>query len=322
MGCWKRPEDVVSTLPFSTNCKCVQRWYAAFKCRWSRWSISPASPQGSHPDLHPLAIRAHVAMVAQKFPHTLNPALCRTQKPTKMSDLINGLGVVVDALETHGGMGRIYALRDSTKVLKVADVHRSWCKYEARNYGILERNCLPCARMIAHAMRPLDGTEYTVTVLERLEFTATAFLRSAGRFREPPAVIAELFEAMLRRLRKSNLVYGDLSPDNIMFRHLGNDRYELALVDPQFLVPLAAFERGMTTSKAVAFDRIYLALKIQNIGVRDPAVRGFTDAICEALLGYLPPSAASQKWIQIEAPVGLFVAYDIQGRASQLENLP
>jgi hypothetical protein len=229
-----------------------------------------------------------------------------------MAALVRGLGVAVDAFETHGGMGCIYALRDPTKVLKIADVGRSWCRYEPRNYDILQRHHIPCATLHAFHSRVADGTEYVVSVLERLEFTATAFLRAAGRLREPPEPIAELFEAMLGVLASSNLVYGDLSPDNIMFRKLPHHRYELALVDPQFLAPLPAFEQGMTTKKARHFDRIYLALKIQNIGVRDPVVRVFTERICTALLGYLPRHDVSKYWIEHEAPVGLFVAYDIQ----------
>jgi hypothetical protein len=225
--------------------------------------------------------------------------------------LVTGLGIGVQTMETHGGMGRIYALRDSSKVLKIADVDRSWCAYEPRNYEILREKGISCALVYGDWTRTLDNKTYMLTVLERLEFTMTALIRAAGRLRQNPSSLSKILKSVLVVLKRANLAYGDLSPDNIMFRKVGQDTYELALVDPQFMVPLDAFKRKMTPEKGEHFDTTYLALKVQTIGILDPAVRKFTDTICRDILGYVPPQEKTRGWLVRDAPIGLFIAYDV-----------
>jgi hypothetical protein len=257
-----------------------------------------------------------------------------------LSELVSGLRVAVDMLETHGGMGRIYALKDPSRVLKVADLKTSWCRYEPMNYRTLEANNIPCATMYADCRRPLDNTVFVLMVLERLEFTMTALIRAAGRTKQDPRKISVILKSVLRMLKNANLAYGDLSPENIMFRRCSPESssdsasgstsasasgststptnlFEIALVDPQFVVPLDAFQRGMTVKKADAFDTTYLALKIQIIGILDPPIRKFAESICADILGYVPTEQQTRHWLVYDAPVGLFVAYDILFRRNR-----
>lgn len=311
MGCWGHDREIhESTLPFSTKCKKYQRWYASFRSKWWAWSVAPAAPYVSD-DCIQIHILPHVFMSAQSFPHTMNPGTCRTHVPQAiLSELTQGLEVSVQSLETHGGMGRIYALTDPTKVLKIADVDRSWCAYEPQNYALLEQKGLPCAVMHSHCIRSVKQT-YVLTVLERLDITMTALIRAAGRLRQDPLMISRVMKSMLCRLKEANVAYGDLSPDNIMCRYVDNDTYELALIDPQFMVPLDVFKRAMTPEKAEHFDTTYLALKIQSIGLLDPRVRNFTEIICKDILGYVPPPTKTREWLIHDAPIGLYLAYDV-----------
>ena len=304
-----------TTLPFPTRCIFIQRWFAAFKSRWAGWHASVFPSAGAVTQAHARRLQLHLepslVALSQGFPHTLNLSSCRTQKPTNLAELTKGLHVTAHALETHGGMGRIYALEDPDKVLKVADVRRSWCKYEPPNYELLKARGIPHAHVFATDTRRLDDTAFVVCVLERLDFTMTAFLRAAGRLKYPSKQVVHLLLTLLDLLSTSDLAYCDLSPDNIMFRHLGDGDYAVALIDPQFLVTLPEYRAAMTPHKADAFDRTYLALKIQAVGILDPPVHKFTNAVCDGILGHVPLEKHTRRWLVYDAPVGLFMAYDI-----------
>jgi hypothetical protein len=236
-----------------------------------------------------------------------------------LSELVSELRVAVDMLETHGGMGRIYALKDPSRVLKVADLKTSWCRYEPGNYRTLEANNIPCATMYADCRRPLDNTVFVLMILERLEFTMTALIRAAGRAKEDPRKISIILKSLLRMLKNANLAYGDLSPENIMFRRCSSESSSdsasasgcTSSPTNLFEIALDAFQRGMTVKKADAFDTTYLALKIQIIGILDPPIRKFAESICADILGYVPTEQQTRHWLVYDAPVGLFVAYDI-----------
>lgn len=307
-------ELLTTTLPFPTKCHVLQRWYAAFKSQWSRWhrSVFPRpQQQQAHPKKLNMVITydelVRMSLLAKKH----STAVCRT-KAVDVMRLTKGMrGVHVVKLETHGGMGRIYALEDPTKLLKVADLRRSWCKYEAQNYQVLTKVGLPCAKVWASHTQMLDNDVYIVTVIERLDFTLSSYIRAAGRLNKPPKHIIGLLVTLLDALDSHKIVFGDLSPDNIMFRNDDDDRYSLVLIDPQFAVPAAEFQKKMPEEKAKAFDKTYLALKIQAIGFSDPPVHRFADAVCAGILGHTPLEKHTRRWLMHEAPVGLFMAYDI-----------
>ncbi len=303
-----------TTLSFPTRCARCQRWYAAFKVKWARWDASVFSNRAPTPvekkDINvPDSLRDEVL----RFPHTLNLSQCRTSTPANLNSIARGVDVRIETLETHGGMGRIYTLTDSTRILKIADIRTSWSKYEPANYKTLEARGVPCAKVYASATPTIGPTAYVVMVLERLEFTMTAFIRAVGRnpHRFTAGAVAAMLCGILDMLHKQQIVFGDLSPDNIMFRAVGASTYELALIDPQFLVPRDDFTRVMGAVRGEAFDTTYLALKVQAIGLLDPAVRKFTDAVCADVLGHVPPEKHTRKWLLNEAPVALFIAYDI-----------
>lgn len=313
------PDDMLTTttLPFPTRCRACQRWYVAFQTRCKSWhrSVFPNQNQIDHnafgdnvPESWVVRVPTKIRQFALEFPHTMNTLQCRTQPPARFEELVRGIGIDVEALETHGGMGRIYGLRDATKILKIGDVRTGWCKFEHQNYQRLEAMRLPCPHVYHAEIRTVDGVPYFVAVLERLEFTLTAFIRAIGRRGGDPKIVVNIVLQLLRALRHHGLVYADLSPDNIMFRALQNDQYEIAFIDPQFLVNLTDFST-IGATKARAFDTIYAALKIQAIGLLDPDVRKFTNAITKGILGHVPPEKRTRYWLMNEAPVGLFIAY-------------
>ena len=315
---------LTTTLPFPTRCTTCRRWYAAFKARFARWNktvfsnkvLSSDTPAPDHIDIPP-----YLLDVILGFPHTMiHAAQCRTKPPPALRQLLAGLDVKVEALETHGGMGRIYTLRDPAKILKVADIRTSWCKYEPANYALLKSRGIPCAHLdfattrTVHVPGVAIDAAYVVMAMERLDCTLTACIRAMARLPDParsPAHIAAILQRVLDTLAANGLVYGDLSPDNIMFRSVGGTRYELALIDPQFVVPLDAFKAAMGAARALAFDTTYLALKVQAIGLLDPVVAKFADAVCAHILGHTPLEKHTRRWLLHEAPVALFLAYDI-----------
>ena len=213
-------------------------------------------------------------------------------------------------------MGRIYALKDPDKVLKVADVARGWCKYERSNYLVLQTLNIPCVKVYTSVFRRIDSTVYMLTIMERLEFTMTAFIRAAGRSNVNPKGVTTVLKTLLDLLQKHDIVYGDLSPDNIMFRRLDDSEFQITLIDPQFMVSQVDFAHVMSDVKAKAFDTTYLALKVQAIGMIDHAVHKFTDAVCAGILGHVPLEKYTKRWLTHEAPVGLFMAYDILRKKS------
>jgi serine/threonine protein kinase len=217
------------------------------------------------------------------------------------------MGITIESFETHGGMGRIYTLTDPEKLLKIADIRRSWCAFEPSNYAILRHQEIPCAKVYATDTR--HG--YMICVLERLEFTLTAYIQAVNKTVKNAKWIVGFIHSVLDMLRKNNLVYCDLSPDNIMFRSLGNGNFTMALIDPQFLVPLDKFRHVMRPKKADSFDTTYVALKIHSLGFLDPSVHKFTETICGGILGHVPLEKHTTRWLTHDAPVGLFMAYDI-----------
>lgn len=303
-----------TTLPFPTKCRCYQRMYASVRARCARWhaSVFPATTTVA-PGEQSCRVRIDAAIMTRALAFSkpvINLERCRTKVPRVLvAELTREFeDVTIASLETHGGMGRIYTLTDPGRVLKIADVRTSWCAYERDNYRALERAGIPCAR-VSHAL--LDQ-QYVVMVLERLECTLTAFIRASARAGGDPGVVVALVSALLARLRGAGLVFGDLSPDNIMFRRVSPWAfYEPVLIDPQFLVPMPDFRRVMGAVRGGAFDTTYVALKIQNIGMADAAVQAYTDAVCAGLIGHVPLVKHTRKWLLYEAPVGLFMAYDI-----------
>ena len=309
-----------TTISFPTRCARCQRWYAAFKVKWMRWDASVFSNRAQTPvEKHEIVVPDSLRDAVLRFPHTLNLSQCRTSTPENLNSIAKGAGVRIESLETHGGMGRIYTLTDATRILKIADIRTSWSKYEPANYKTLEARGVPCAKVYTSATPTIGPTAYVIMVLERLEFTMTAFIRAVGRdpHRFTAGAVADMLRGILDMLREQKLVYGDLSPDNIMFRCIGradtqSAKYEIALIDPQFLVPRDDFTRVMGAARGEAFDTTYLALKVQAIGLLDPAVHKFTDAVCADVLGHATPlEKHTRKWLLNEAPVALFIAYDI-----------
>jgi hypothetical protein len=304
-------ESGESTLPFPTRCTCIRRLYAVFKTRWGRWhaSVFPTGRHRHHVQKKSL-LTLHVSPELEKgvkAQRRVVTAPCRTEKPPAVRDLVHGMGIVIESLETHGGMGRIYTLTDPRKILKIADIRRSWCAFEPSNYALLKRLGIPCAKVYASATR--QG--YMICVLERLDFTLTAYIRAVTKTAKNAKWIIGCVNNILDMLKQKNVVYCDLSPDNIMFRSLGNGDFTVALIDPQFVVPLDSFRHVMPLKKADSFDTTYVALKIQTLGMMDPSVHTFTETLCAGILGHVPLEKHATRWLQHEAPVGLFMAYDI-----------
>lgn len=300
------------TLPFPTTCSSCRRMYTAFKTRWGRWhaSVFPDNVPKEPSETLTIRIPPEIEYLAKNI-SKLAVSQCRTEKPAKLADVVKGLKIQVESLETHGGMGRIYTLTDPSKILKIADVQRSWCTYEPRNYATMERLGIPCAKVYVAETRPLGSHVYMVFVLERLEFTMTAYIRAAARFKASPKHVIGVVQGILDMLKDRNVVYGDLSPDNIMFRMVEHDMFTVTLIDPQFMVPMDAFRKVMPRKNAESFDTTYVALKIQALGMTDHAVQKFTEIVCAGLLGHVPLEKHTTRWLMHEAPVGLFMAYDI-----------
>lgn len=299
-----------TTMPFPTRCVRWRQWYAALRAKFSTWhaSVFPDTALAGRTAVSTRCIHIpdRISALARSFPDTLCSSKCRTEPPQNLQELTDGLQIKVRALETHGGMGRIYRLQDVSHVLKVADIRTSWSKYESRNYEVLRSKGIACAHVVSSAVKE----QYLVMVLERLEFTMTAFIRAAARTGASPKWVAGMLCGILDSLRDSGLVFGDLSPDNIMFRSVGSG-YEIALIDPQFLVPSRDFLKSMGSARGNAFDTVYLSLKVHAIGILDKTVLKFCESVCVGILGHVPREKQTRRWLTHEAPVGLFVAYDI-----------
>lgn len=301
-------ESGESTLPFPTRCTCIRRLYAVLKTRWGRWHTS-VFPTGHRHHVQKLLLNVYVSPELEKgikAQRRVVTAPCRTGKPPAVRDLVWGMGIVIESLETHGGMGRIYTSTDPRKIVKIADIRRSWCAFEPSNYAFLKRLGIPCAKVYASATR--QG--YMIYVLERLDFTLTAYIRAVSKTAKNAKWIIRFVQNILDLLKQKHVVYCDLSPDNIMFRSLGNGDFTVALIDPQFVVPLDSFRHVMPLKKADSFDTTYVALKILTLGM-DPSVHKFTETLCAGILGHVPLKKHATRWLQHEAPVGLFMAYDI-----------
>jgi hypothetical protein len=305
-----------TTLPYAASCAPCRRLYAKIRgaVKWHASVFADTSTVQTEPMYIIDATMHDVVGLARAFPHVPGGApaqKCRTDPPPKT--VLDAMTVAVDGLETHGGMGRIYSLRDPRIVLKVADVRTSWCKYERSNYDVLRKHRVSCARIVSDIVVPYRHTAYVGIVMERLEFTMTMFLRACARStRVSPTWIVGMLRGVLETLRVAGLVYCDLSPDNIMFREkAGDETYELVLVDPQFVVYLDDFRIAVGEKKAENFDVSYLALKVQAIGLVDPGSAKFTDAVCAGLLGHVPLEKHTRRWLLHDAPIGLFMAYDI-----------
>lgn len=300
--------ETEETVPFPRRCTACRRLYARVRTTFGSWNqaVFPAAGRRSlDEDAAAPAVPDDVVALAGAYPAgSRGPCKTAAIPVDVVRAIAASLGVTTRRQEAAGGMGRVFALSDPDRVLKISDATTSWSAFEPRAYAVLRERDVPCVRLVGSVSHP----PYVAMVLDRAEVTLTAIVRAAARVRPDSArSLARAVRPLLAGLRAAGLVFGDLSPDNVMLA--GAD---LVLIDPQFLVDAAAFRRRMGEARAHAFDTVYLALKIQAIGFVDVRAAAFARELAGAVLGReAPADDTAARWLLREAPVGLFLAYDI-----------
>jgi hypothetical protein len=254
-------------------------------------------------------IPSRVISLARKMPHTMVPdqqhqsyrfSLLRCL----LSDVtIDGKKIKIWSSEGHGRLGRVYALTHPRHVLKVSKTG-----LEASNYSLLASHNIPCAHVIESRDVRVDETTYSVTVMTRLDFTLTALLRAAGIANRKPRGLSVALSDLLDLLRKSNIAYVDLSPDNIMFSRVRGNVFRVHLIDPQFVTSLSIFER---LYKSREYDCMYLACKLFVLGKLHARCWKFAQSLCRHLLGYVPSQGSVVQFLQEQAPRATSIAQSL-----------
>lgn len=225
-----------------------------------------------------------VGTYARSFPHTTINSPCLMDVSRRLLlQLAASAGVQIVHVEGNGRLGRIYRLTDG-RILKVSSVRDSGT-LETHNYSILHSRGISCPRIDVSMIQVIEDQQYTVTVMERLEFTLTALLRTGYMCQ---SLLVDL-DKLLDALQAAKVVYRDLSPDNIMFRKVGDARYSLCVIDPQFVV---------VSDNIDDFDRKYLSLKIIVLGMVHRRSMPVCRKVCQFLLGYVPPRSRVVWWLQ------------------------
>lgn len=264
-------------------------------------------------------IHPKIQNIARTMPHTtIQGTMCLldiTQETLRT--MTEQLRIQVCGVQGHGRLGRIYRIKNSPHVCKVSSVDMSGT-YEMHNYSILRSRDIPCPEVILSSIQDSGNSLYTISVLERMDFTLTALLRSCKDIHHIQGLDTAL-DTLLQALIDANLVYIDLSPDNIMFQKMSETTYSIRVIDPQFVTTLSDFERKV--HRAVHFDRMYLALKIYIIGMMYPGCQKCTNWICHQILGYVPLKKDALRWLLHEGQKGVFFS-DAQFFLQPQSNLP
>lgn len=244
--------------------------------------------------------------------------VCRT-KPMEIPDVAALLPPALKKYTpthelTAGGMSRIFATNDPTVLLKISDISRGWSKHESTGYDLLGSRSIPAATVLYAGFHK----GYLILAVEKLSCTVASVIQSLAC--TDALYLDEVvrgMRALLTNLRRAHLTFCDLSPDNIVCRHLdkGGETVlvELVLIDPQFAVPTTELAIYMGERRAEEFDTVHLSLKIMAMGAvsKDGTLRLLTDAACCALLGLedLPSEKSMTQWLLTDLPMGLRLAY-------------
>lgn len=250
----------------------------------------------SVPPLH-VYIPPDTVKTAKHLPHTMAYQKKQSYTESLIQALVSGISidgtrVRIWSSEGHGRLGRVYALTHPFHVLKVSKTD-----LEAHNYSLLLSRGIPCAHVVESRDVRIDDLVYSVTIMNRLEFTLSALIRASGYTRQYPRGLAEALIDLLYMLKRENIAYVDLSPDNIMFSKGKGNVFAVHVIDPQFVVPLDAFTRVYNRH----YDCTYLALKLFVLGQLHPPCTQYAKSLCRSLLGYVPSKLAVVDFLQTTA---------------------
>lgn len=254
---------------------------------------------------------------------TRRQSVCRTAPLTLEEVAALIADVPLDIVPTHevtvGGMSRIYATSRPDILLKISDISRGWSRYEGHGYELLRKQKIPAASIVHACFRK----GYLVVVVERMEYTVSSVIQSVTELNALYLdEIVRGLRVLLSNLRRAQITFTDLTPDNIVCRRVMCDdekdtvRVELALIDPQFAVPTSCLANFMGTRRAQEFDAIHLSLKIMAMGVvygeDDGILRMTTSAVSCALLGVekVPSTTKMTHWLLKVLPVALRLSYE------------
>lgn len=215
---------------------------------------------------------------------------------------------------TLGGMSRIFAVRkgSTTYTMKVTDVSRSLGNHELQGYEWLTTNDIPCARVQYHTC---IGT-FHVTIIERLECTLTTLLLAMTIDDAHDDILGHVtagIERLLQLLRRRGLVFVDFTTDNIMCRMTPEGNLEFVLIDPQFVVPMAAMTARFGKPYAENLDRVHLCCKLLGISLlkTGKALRRCARAVSRAILGYVPATADVARVLSRHMPLAIRAAHEV-----------
>lgn len=237
-------------------------------------------------------------------PHQTHQSYRASLLRSILSDItIEGTRVKIWSNEGHGRLGRVYALTHPLHVLKVSKTG-----LEASNYSLLASHDIPCAHVVESRDVRVDEEVYSVTVMARLDFTLTALIRAAGMTGCKPRGLSSALEDLLSLLKKANIVYIDLSPDNIMFSRVRNNVFRVHVIDPQFVTSLSVFDR---LYKSREYDCMYLACKLYVLGKLHPSCWRLAQSLCRRLLGYLPTQGSVLGFLQEKVPEAMSIVHGL-----------
>lgn len=254
-----------------------------------------------------VSIPHRTAVLAHTMPHTMTDSKTTSFSTSFSTSLlavllsgltINGHRIDIWSDEGHGRLGKVYALTHLWHVVKVSKT-----RMEAHNYSILRAVGIPSAHVVISRDVHVQPDEmYSVTVMQRLDFTLTALLRASGHTKKYPHGVYKALTDILDNLYKHNIAYVDLSPDNIMFRKVSARTYCVHLIDPQFVTPLDDFSRVYTSSSydPRTYDTVYLSMKLYVLGLLHVSCQQFATDLCRQLLGYMPSRRDVYDFLQRE----------------------
>ena len=244
-----------------------------------------------------VVLSSGIVKVARSLPHTMVTSHASHISKELASRMATTCGVSIARYEGHGSQGRVFTLHESDQVLKVSKTPTP-VNREQHNYSTLNAIGVPCAYASLSITEELeDGTFGHAMLLERLCFTLTAVLRACA-ITTTRCIIPHLGRAcnrILRILQKYRVTYVDLSPDNIMFRRVRHDVYEMVVVDPSYMT----IDSPCTSD---VFDRLYLAYKVFVLALLHPHCRGMCRHLGTRLLGYEPSTSEVVTWLRTVPP--------------------
>lgn len=223
---------------------------------------------------------------------------------------------------TCGGMSRIYSCRDADVVIKTTDCSRGLGLHEYDSYQMLSSHSFPVPSIHYAAMY----NTYLLMILSRHSFSLSTLLITLARRNAPRdsgmlETILLNVAFLVRRLKETGITYCDFSPDNIMIDVNPDDMTgRCILIDPQFVMHTTTLAKKLGANWADNIDRVHFAYKVRALAINEPYMLPIARAVCTTMLGYVPSTRQTKRWILNVLPDGLRIAYDAMHRKKKISS--